>query len=356
MREDIENQAALQPSADALLQERIQKEAEAFAAAKELSTPHGWAHYFRQFPEGANMQLALVEEHKTLMLELAYLAADWGKVENDITVSSSLAAAFEKRIGLDRSDGLVVQALLRRKGYYKEALDGVLGEGSRSAIRSFQEDHNIEPTGIVTRATSELLGAGLGELYLQPAASSVRQHRLRFAQAELLQMDQRLQEWVRNAPGVEKLVYGFRDGHLYVASTAPTMKYYYDRLSPSEREIAYLVSLSGSDESRYIYDLVRHDREFWVFDANGNHHRGPGIGLRKSPDAEDQRGDWSWDSGEISNFRNWGRAQPDNYQGREKYVRLWIHGRRYSKSPDLSEGARWNDVSNLRGPLILEFE
>jgi peptidoglycan hydrolase-like protein with peptidoglycan-binding domain len=43
----------------------------------------------------------------------------------------------------------VVQSELSRRGYYQGPIDGVIGAGSRRAIRSFQTDQGLPVTGAI---------------------------------------------------------------------------------------------------------------------------------------------------------------------------------------------------------------
>ena len=52
--------------------------------------------------------------------------------------------------------GVAVQAELARHGYYQGPLDGVIGAGTRRAIREYQRDHGLPVTGEIT---PELLDA-----------------------------------------------------------------------------------------------------------------------------------------------------------------------------------------------------
>ncbi|MES2569893.1 MAG: peptidoglycan-binding domain-containing protein, partial [Verrucomicrobiota bacterium] len=52
--------------------------------------------------------------------------------------------------------GLDVQRNLRRLGYYRGAIDGNVGPGTRAAIRNYQSEHGLRVTG---RIDSELLEA-----------------------------------------------------------------------------------------------------------------------------------------------------------------------------------------------------
>ena len=52
-----------------------------------------------------------------------------------------------------------VQEILARKGYYKGPIDGVAGSRTYYAIRAYQRDHKLPPTGRVNNALLEELGA-----------------------------------------------------------------------------------------------------------------------------------------------------------------------------------------------------
>jgi hypothetical protein len=46
--------------------------------------------------------------------------------------------------------GVAVQSELARQGYYDGPLDGIIGDGSRRAIREYQRDHGLPVTGEIT--------------------------------------------------------------------------------------------------------------------------------------------------------------------------------------------------------------
>jgi Putative peptidoglycan binding domain len=51
-----------------------------------------------------------------------------------------------------------VQSELARRGYYHGAVDGVIGSGSRQAIRAFQADQGLPVTGLIDPKLLEALG------------------------------------------------------------------------------------------------------------------------------------------------------------------------------------------------------
>src|SRR5213080_5136622 len=58
------------------------------------------------------------------------------------------------------SNGVVssVQSQLAKRGYYRGAIDGVLGDQTEAAIARYQEDSDLSVTGVVTAATLQSLG------------------------------------------------------------------------------------------------------------------------------------------------------------------------------------------------------
>jgi hypothetical protein len=51
-----------------------------------------------------------------------------------------------------------VQSQLAKLGYYRGAIDGVLGDQTEAAIGRYQEDNDLSVTGVVTAATLQSLG------------------------------------------------------------------------------------------------------------------------------------------------------------------------------------------------------
>lgn len=46
-----------------------------------------------------------------------------------------------------------IQKALKKAGYYQGEIDGKIGAGTRSAIKSFQSDNGLHPDGVVGRKT-----------------------------------------------------------------------------------------------------------------------------------------------------------------------------------------------------------
>lgn len=59
------------------------------------------------------------------------------------------------------ADGSIVGAVqqrLARAGYYRGAIDGVMGPGTRSAIRSYERSHRLRVDGVIDRRLLATMG------------------------------------------------------------------------------------------------------------------------------------------------------------------------------------------------------
>lgn len=81
----------------------------------------------------------------------------WGAASSSATQEPKPAAAIEVK-----STIADVQNLLNNLGYDVGAADGMLGARTRSAIRDFERDQGMAPTGMVTRSLLEKLNAQPG--------------------------------------------------------------------------------------------------------------------------------------------------------------------------------------------------
>ena len=53
-----------------------------------------------------------------------------------------------------------VQSALTKRGYYRGPIDGIIGAGSRRAIRAFQTDQGLPVTGLIDRKVLTALQVG----------------------------------------------------------------------------------------------------------------------------------------------------------------------------------------------------
>ncbi len=66
-------------------------------------------------------------------------------------------------LDLSADDYRAIQTMLNAGGFDAGTPDGVWGTGSRNALRAFQEQNGLPPTGAPDRATLEALGVSAGE-------------------------------------------------------------------------------------------------------------------------------------------------------------------------------------------------
>lgn len=67
------------------------------------------------------------------------------------------ASAKEMKVGSKGGSVMKVQEKLGQKGYLKDEADGVYGKGTAEAVKKFQQDSGLEPTGVADDATQEML-------------------------------------------------------------------------------------------------------------------------------------------------------------------------------------------------------
>ena len=91
----------------------------------------------------------------------AILAAGFRNAKPIEEIPRALADELEERLGIGRTDIVAVQALLKREGFYDGSLDGVAGSGTRAAIRAFETESGLRPTGVISRAMTQKLGLKL---------------------------------------------------------------------------------------------------------------------------------------------------------------------------------------------------
>ena len=81
--------------------------------------------------------------------------------------------------GLTREQRAAAQRALSARGYEAGPPDGVLGPRSRGAIRTFQADYDITPSGELTSRTMALLGLGTKEPVGEPPTIEAKPYRVR---------------------------------------------------------------------------------------------------------------------------------------------------------------------------------
>ena len=82
--------------------------------------------------------------------------------------SSGVMARPKLRPGSKISEKKLIQRTLNDLGYNAGAVDGDIGKGTQRAIRKFQKQHGLEPTGIVDPKTYDAIVSGESDAYPDP--------------------------------------------------------------------------------------------------------------------------------------------------------------------------------------------
>jgi hypothetical protein len=113
-------------------------------------------------PSGADGPAFLVLPNhfviRTYNNSLAY-ALTVGLLADRIGGAGPLATAWPHETPLSLEDRMAAQAALARLGYNPGAPDGLIGVGTRQAIRAWQKDHHLPADGYLSPAVLEQLKA-----------------------------------------------------------------------------------------------------------------------------------------------------------------------------------------------------
>lgn len=104
----------------------------AWEVADAEDSEAGYEGYLDRFPTGLN-----VAEAEARLRELRLSP-------------EAKAAAEEEGLGLDRDTRREMQRILTLLGYETRGIDGIFGRGTRTAMRDWQADEGLEPTGYLT--------------------------------------------------------------------------------------------------------------------------------------------------------------------------------------------------------------
>ncbi|KNG94520.1 peptidoglycan-binding domain-containing protein [Pseudaestuariivita atlantica] len=167
-------------------------------ATRDIGTKEAYEAYLRRFPQGIFAQEA---QSSLEELRLAPLRA---------------AQAAEVDLGMDRPTRRAVQAALTQLGYNTRGVDGIFGNGSRAAIKAWQEANNFDQTGYLTRPQLVVLQRQKQEAdaAAEREAEAAREAEERRAE-EARQNEQKAWERAReldNLRGYRQFVRDFPDG------------------------------------------------------------------------------------------------------------------------------------------------
>lgn len=132
-------------------QEAAARDREAWRRARALDTASAYRAYLAEFPDGAFADRA------------------WARLD-ELTGASpaevEAARAEEAAMGLPSLARSLVERRLQAEGYDPGQMDGRFDADTRHALRMFQRDNGLPPTGYLTEATLlRLMGGGFGLLF-----------------------------------------------------------------------------------------------------------------------------------------------------------------------------------------------
>ncbi len=113
-------------------EDRRAAEAAAWATAEAEGSEAGYEEYLSRFPRGTHAGTA---EAQLKELRLS---------------PEARAAQEEAALNLDRDTRREMQRLLTLLGYEPRGIDGIFGRGTRAAVKDWQSDEGLEPTGYFT--------------------------------------------------------------------------------------------------------------------------------------------------------------------------------------------------------------
>jgi len=88
------------------------------------------------------------------------MSYDYGDTPSDASAPQPYPAPPAGSATPNGADNIAadVQQSLASRGYYDGQVDGIVGDGTRSAIADFQKDNNLPITGYITRSLLKALG------------------------------------------------------------------------------------------------------------------------------------------------------------------------------------------------------
>ena len=112
-------------------------------------------------PSGSEGPAFLVYDNFNVIMRWnrsVYFALTVGHLADRIAGGGALARSPESGDGLSRSDLLAVQQQLHEAGYDPGPVDGVLGSGTRAALRAYQSAHDLVADGYPSATVLAALG------------------------------------------------------------------------------------------------------------------------------------------------------------------------------------------------------
>lgn len=334
-----------------------------YQAALQMDSLRAWRLYTERFPEGFFAEMAAIELDR---LQSRALFEDIGIEFGDIddldraNIPNAVARRVERTLGVSTDDVIAAQADLARLGYNVGPVDGVIGPRTRGAIAAFQSDSGLPSSGILTAATATALGVDLA-LSDSPAVPPYSSRIAQRYDVDLLgrvESDARLLHAIQVLDGYD-LTYGFFEGHVYIAVNLWTQLDWDDATAFAERAGGHLVTLTSAAENRFVFDLIRHDENFWTFwddPGSGPGATGPTLGLVQAEGSREPDGGWTWVTGEEVGFEAWRKGQPNNHNGLDFVATYMVMEDGRTDGGMIAWEPTWADQPVLSNTLIIEIE
>jgi hypothetical protein len=334
-----------------------------FQAALQMDSLRALRLYTKRFPEGFFSDMAAEEldrlQFRALLEDIHLAIGDVDALDRP-DVPNAIAQGVERSLGVSSDDVKEAQADLARLGYSVGPVDGVIGPRTRSAIADFQSDTGLPPSGILTAATATALGVHLARSNIPavPTYSSRIAQRYDADQVGLVESDARLLHALRALNGYD-LTYGFFENHIYVAVNLWTQLDWDDAVEFAKRAGGHLVTLTSAAENSFVFDLIRHDENFWTFwedPESGPGATGPTLGLVQEEGSREPGGGWTWVTSEELEFQNWRKGQPNNHNGMDFVATYMVMGEAGTDRELIGWEPSWADQPVLSKTLIIEIE
>jgi len=95
----------------------------------------------------------LQQENAVLKKDLTSTERELAEVEEELEDLKTRPAKVDVKL----PSGRQIQTALRNAGFYRGRIDGVIGEGTKRAIKEFQKSEGLNPDGVVGSRTWEKL-------------------------------------------------------------------------------------------------------------------------------------------------------------------------------------------------------
>jgi uncharacterized caspase-like protein len=220
----------------------------------------------------------------------------------------------EELLALSLEQRQAVQRSLEGIGYDPGVADGQFGERTRDAITRYQAALGVPTTGYVTaRVLSSLESSAVHDLATRSMNEASRYDPSKIPAGA----DPRLKKAI-GALKNNSLIYGYFDGHLYLAVLAFASNWEGAKQT-AEAAGGHLITIGSKAENDFAYELFGSDKRFLSV-TDGKFFAGPWIGLYQDPDGREPEGGWRWVTGEPVSFAGWLQGKPDNLRGNDDFA------------------------------------